>query len=105
VLATTEVNSKGQSKLLGSGPGLFKDIGARPGNGLLPPDPGGVDRRITHSVDKLQTLAVATTEVADKHKVDRAIFGGEPAWIDYYGPPGTIPAISRAGATPRGRRL
>jgi adenylate cyclase len=98
VLATTEVNGKGQSKLLGSGPGLFKDIGARPGNGLLPPDPGGVDRRITHSVDGLETLAVATTEVADKRQVSQSMFDGKPAWIDYYGPPGTIPSISYSRA-------
>ena len=93
VLATTEVNEKGQSKLLGTGPGLFKDLGTRPGNGLLQPDPGGVDRRITYSVNGLETLAVATAEVADKRQVSRSMFDGKPAWIDYYGPPGTIPAI------------
>jgi len=94
VLANTETNEKGRTKLMGYGPAIYKEIKARPGNGLLKPDPGGVDRRISWSVDGLETLAVATTEVAQGKQVPKSMFGGKEAWIDYYGPPGTIPAIS-----------
>ena len=40
VLATTEVNQRGEGAFLGV-PELLKDINARLGNGLLPNDPGG----------------------------------------------------------------
>jgi adenylate cyclase len=95
VLATTEPNERGESKILG-GDAVLKEVGARPGNGVLLPDPGGVERRVPHTVDKLETLAVASAEVALGRQVSRDDFDvrDETAWIDYYGPPGTIPSIS-----------
>jgi adenylate cyclase len=107
VLATTEVDEKGQSKFLGYGPEIFKEVRGRPGSGLLPTDAGGIYRRMTFSANKLETLGVATTEVAQGRQVDRGMFDDEgTAWIDYYGPPATIPSVSfsRAalGKTPKG---
>ena len=95
VLATTEVNERGQSKILG-GDAVLEFVGARPGNGVLLPDPGGVERRVPHTVDKLETLAVASAEVALGRQVSRDDFDArrETAWIDYYGPPGTIESVS-----------
>jgi adenylate cyclase len=93
VLATTEVNKRGEGAWLGV-PDLLKDIKARLGNGLLPNDPGGVLRRVGFSVDRLETLAVGTTEVATGKPVDPASFDGEPAWIDYYGPRNTLKGYS-----------
>ena len=92
VLATTEVNQRGEAFL--GVPELLKDIKARLGNGPLPNDPGGVLRRVSFSVDRLETLAVATTEVATGKPVDPASFDGEPAWIDYYGPRNTLKGYS-----------
>jgi adenylate cyclase len=91
VLATTEVNKKGQSKILG-GDAVLKAAGGRPGNGTFLSDPGGFDRRVPYSVDKLKSLAVATAEVAEGHKISDDDFKArdKTAWIDYYGPPGTI---------------
>jgi adenylate cyclase len=94
VLATTEVDNKGRANFLGGGPALLKESRARAGNGLLPPDPGGILRRVPYAVNKLETLAVATTQVAEGHRIDPGMFDGEAAWIDYFGPPKTIPAIS-----------
>jgi adenylate cyclase len=107
VLATTEVNAKGQSAILG-GDAVLKEVGARPGNGTFLSDPGGVDRRVPYSVDKLKSLAVASAEVATGRKISDKDFDARDhtAWIDYYGPPGTIKSIafSRAvqGKTPPG---
>jgi adenylate cyclase len=107
VLATTEVNKKGQTKILG-GDAVLKEVGARPGNGVLLPDPGGVERRVPHSVDGLETLAVAGTEVATGKQVSPSDFDArdDTAWIDYYGPPGTIRSVSFSrvvnGKTPPG---
>ena len=107
VLATTEVNRRGQTKILG-GDAILKEVDARPGNGVLLPDPGGVERRVPYSVDRLKTLAVAGTEVATGRPVSSDDFDArdDTAWIDYYGPPGTIKSVSFShvvqGKTPPG---
>ena len=95
VLATTEVNERGESRILG-GDAVLKEVGARPGNGNLISDPGGVERRVPHTIDKLETLAVAAAEVATGRRVRSDDFDLEDgtAWIDYYGPPGTIETVS-----------
>jgi adenylate cyclase len=89
VLATTEVDERGRTAILG-GDDVLREIGARPANALLPPDPGAVNRRVSYAVDKLKSLAVVATEVASGRPVRPGLFGGHTAWIDYDGPPGTI---------------
>src|SRR5919106_980317 len=89
VLATTEVNEKGEGKFLGAPEDLLRDIGGRFGNGLFPNDPGGVIRRTSHSIDRLETFGVAAVETAEGRQVDPGQFQDEGAWIDYVGPPGT----------------
>jgi len=107
VLATTEVNPRGETKILG-GDAILDAIAARPGNGVLIPDPGGVERRVPHTVDKLKTLAVAAAETASGRPVPRNDFDvrDDTAWIDYHGPPGTIRSVSFSrvvqGRTPPG---
>ncbi len=106
VLATTEVNERGQHKILGGDRNL-RDVDARAGNANLPPDPGGVNRRVPHTLEKLESLAVGGTEVATGRQVKPDRFADDgTAWIDYVGPPGTIRSVSfsRAaeGKTPRG---
>ena len=96
VLATTEVDSKGESKFLGFGPEIWKEVRGQPASGLLPTDPGGIFRRMTYEADNLETLGVVTAEVATGSKPSPADFGGreEEVWIDYYGGPATIDAVS-----------
>jgi adenylate cyclase len=103
VLATTEVNKRGETKILG-GDAVLREVGARPGSGVLIPDPGGVERRVPHSIDKLESLAVAGAEVATGRPVPADEFDARDgtAWIDYYGPPGTIRTVSFSRAV-RGR--
>src|SRR5256885_1721234 len=105
VLSTTEVDDHGGTAILG-GDDYLRQIGAHPGNGLFPHDPGGVIRRSSYAIDKLKAFSVVTTEVADGHPVKPKLFGGHTAWIDYYGPPGTVRTVSFSrvaqGKTPRG---
>jgi adenylate cyclase len=105
VLSTTEVDDKGGTAILG-GDDYLRQIGAHPGNGLFPNDPGGVIRRTSYAIDKLKAFSVVTTEVADGHPVKPKLFGGHTAWIDYYGPPGTVRTVSFSrvaqGKTPPG---
>ena len=93
VLATTEVDAKGRSNVLG-GEELLAEIGARSGNALLNQDEGGVQRRLPYSVGGLEGFAVVAAELATGHPVDPADFDGGDAWIDYAGPPGTVPTYS-----------
>lgn len=93
VLATTEVGPNGESNVFG-GDDVVQSVGARAGNALLPPDPGGALRRLPYSVDGLVSLPVAAAEVVLGRRIDAADFRGETVWIDYHGPPGTIPAVS-----------
>jgi len=110
VMATTETeaNGNGNTRFLGSSEGnaLLSEVGSRPANAQLPPDPGGVLRRVSYSVKGLKTLAVASAEVADGHRVSPHEFAGGSAWIDYYGTEGTLPAKSFStvylGHVPRG---
>jgi adenylate cyclase len=105
VLATTEVDQKGGTAIFGGDENLHQ-IDAHPANGLFPNDPGGVIRRTSYAIDKLKTFSVVATEVANRRPVRPKLFGGHTAWIDYYGPPDTIRAVSFSrvaqGKTPRG---
>jgi adenylate cyclase len=95
VMAMTETEANGKIRFLGvAGNALLSEVGSRPANALLPTDPGGVLRQITYSVDGLKTLAVASAEVAKGHPIDARGFAGGAAWIDYYGPEGTLPKVS-----------
>src|SRR4051794_5183251 len=90
VLATTEVDARGHTRIL-NGDDVLKAIGARPGNGLLPLDPGGVLRRLTYEISGLRTIGVVGASVAGRRPARP--FSGTP-WIDYRGPPGTISSVS-----------
>jgi adenylate cyclase len=92
VLATTQVDSKGHTNVLG-GDSLLRQIGARPANALLPNDPGGVLRRVPYDVAGLKSFAVVTTETATGRRVPRSEFRGPAAWIDYRGKPGTFQTV------------
>lgn len=94
VLSTTEVNSRGETRIFG-GERVLRSVGARPGNTVIQPDPDGVLRKFPFSFNGLDSFAVAAVETATGRKVSPApLAGGHSAWIDYRGPPGTIPTYS-----------
>lgn len=93
ILATEEVNRDGDTNVFG-GEEVLAGIGARAANSGFEPDPGGVFRRVAHSIDGLDTIAVATVEQRDGVRVGPGGFSGRGAWIDFYGPPRTIPTYS-----------
>jgi adenylate cyclase len=105
VLATTEVDDAGRTNVFG-GEDVLRQIGARAANALLAPDSGGVIRRFEHSVDGLESLAVAAAEVATGEVIPPARFDGGARWIDFAGPPGTVTTTSFSrvleGKTPPG---
>jgi adenylate cyclase len=106
VLSETEVNERGEGRFLGAPEEvLTQDLGGRLGNGSFENDPGGVIRRVSYEIGGMETFAVVAVEIATRRQVDPDLFEGEPAWIDYYGPPETIQGVSFSrvvrGQTPK----
>ncbi len=93
VLATSEVGAHGQTNVLG-GDAVLRQVHARAGNTAFPPDPDGVLRRVPYSIGGLKSFAVVAAETAAGRRVDRPAVSGAGGWIDFYGPAGTIPAVS-----------
>jgi adenylate cyclase len=91
-LANDEPNATGQIIEFGAnGNKLLSEVGATAADGAFPNDPDGVIRRLPLSVSHLVGLDIATAQVASGHRI--RLPPGNTAWIDYYGPPGTIPAV------------
>lgn len=88
VLATTEVDSRGRANVFG-GEAVLRSIGARAGNSLVEPDSDGTIRHFSRQIQGLESFAVVSAKAAGGDGIAE-----DRAWIDYAGPPGTIPAAS-----------
>ena len=73
---------------------IEKDLDVVVANGLFPNDPGGVIRRMAYEEGTLKTFPVAVAEKASGRPIAPDDLGGDTAWIDYYGGPGTIRELS-----------
>jgi adenylate cyclase len=93
VLSTTEVGPDGETAVLG-GDLVLEEVKARAANTNLPPDPGGVLRRIEYSIDGLVSFPVAVNEIATGEQVDADQFDPDGTLIDYRGPAGTVDSVS-----------
>jgi adenylate cyclase len=91
VMATTEVEEGGRTAIFGGGEGLVYSR-AIPANSNYLNDPDG---KIRHTGFKLQDLKTFPIAAAEKY-LGRApaLPAGDSAWIDYPGPPESIPYIS-----------
>jgi adenylate cyclase len=93
VLATTETGPGGSNKIFGGG-SILRQIDARPGNALLPLDPGAVRRRVPYRVNGLKSFALVAAERVSGKTYTPADFGAGGAWIDFHGPPHSVPYVS-----------
>jgi adenylate cyclase len=91
VLATTEVSPDGDTRIFGGGEGLEYSR-ATPSNSNYSNDIDGRIRRVAFRLQSLETFPLAAARVALGRPVETP--GGETAWIDYPGPPGTIRYLS-----------
>jgi CHASE2 domain-containing sensor protein len=91
VLATTETNGHGHTNVLGGDENLA-EIKAHAAMATFPILAGGEIARMEPSRDGVPTIAVAAARALD-HRVDTSKFEDGGAWIDFRGPPGTIPAL------------
>jgi CHASE2 domain-containing sensor protein len=92
VLATTEVDSDGQTDVLG-GPANLRAAHAVAAAANLPADSGGVIRRYPKTMLGLPGFATAAAAAAG-HSVSPKRFQNGSALIDFRGPPGSIPTVS-----------
>jgi adenylate cyclase len=105
-LAVTERAQNGAIAVFG-GQAYLRAIGGRAGDANVLPDDDGAVRRVGFRGETgLKTLAVVGTEIATGRPVQRSALPNNPAWIDYAGPPDTIPSVSFSkvlfGQTPKG---
>jgi adenylate cyclase len=92
ILADSQPDAQGHSGVFG-GQRILDQIKARAGNDQIGEDPDGVRRRIPYSVGQMKTFPLVAAEVASGKTVTTSDMGGDNAWIDYAGPPGTYPAV------------
>jgi adenylate cyclase len=90
VLATTEIDSKGRTRIFGGGEGL-KYSRAIPSFSEFPTDPGGIIRRFEFENSGLATFSAAAAQAFLGHPIAHS--PRQTAWIDYPGPPGRIDSI------------
>ena len=93
VLATSETGAAGQTNVLGGNASLARAHAQAAAANLIV-DAGGVFRRYPYSVNGLDSIAVAAAERFSGRQLSSALFSSGSAWIDFRGPPATIPTVS-----------
>jgi CHASE2 domain-containing sensor protein len=91
ILATTETDAHGHTNVLGGDANLAR-VKARAAMATFPIMAGGAIARIEPERDGVPTIAAATA-AALGHRVAPSAFEPGGAWIDFRGPPGTIPTF------------
>ena len=108
VFSFTAVGAKGNTNFIGAnGNRVLPALHARPGFTGIADDSDGSNRRFKYGEAGLKSFAVVAAERGTGRKVSRSIFRDDgTAWIDFYGPPGTIPEVAFSdvinGKTPPG---
>ncbi len=92
VFSTTEVDSHGETAVLGGRENLRR-VGALAAASNLPTEAGGVIRRYPYSLLGLPSIATAAARFAG-HPAAPASFDNDSALIDFRGPDGAIPTYS-----------
>jgi CHASE2 domain-containing sensor protein len=92
ILATSE-SDDGRTKVLGGDDNL-RTIDSRAAASDLRNDTSGAIASFPREIAGLESIAVATTQRLTGDTPDPDGFRDGKAWIDYRGPPGTIPTVS-----------
>jgi len=93
VFATSLISSTGATEVLGGSANLAS-IGDRAAAADLLPDADGVLRHTLAQVNGLPTIAAAVAQTLTGHRPARGEL--ERGWIDFPGPPSTVPTVSFA---------
>jgi adenylate cyclase len=95
VFSATEVGRGRSIPFIGqtATPSIMGQLGARAGYTGIVDDPDGAARRYLHGFNGLKSFALAVVERETGKPVPRSRFESGAAWVDFYGPPGTIPTV------------
>jgi CHASE2 domain-containing sensor protein len=93
VLATSESETDGSTIVLGGDDNL-RSIGARAAASDLRNDTSGAIASFPRAAGKLDSIAVVAAERLSGYSPPADGFRDGKAWIDFRGPPGTIPTVS-----------
>jgi len=93
VLATSESDEHGRTNVLG-GDANLRRVRAEAAASDLHNDSTGAVTRVPHDIKSLDTMAVATARRLGADPLPASTFDTGGAWIDYRGPPGTVPTVS-----------
>jgi adenylate cyclase len=97
IFSATEVGAGRSIPFIGqtATPSIMRQFGSRAGYTGIVDDPDGSARRYLYGFNGLKSFAPAVVERDARKPVPHSIFtgGGGSAWIDFYGPPGTIPTV------------
>jgi HD-GYP domain-containing protein (c-di-GMP phosphodiesterase class II) len=93
ILATSETGANGETSVLGGNANLAK-AHAQAAAANFRANSSGIIQKYAYSIDGLKTIAVASAEQASGRRISQRDFDHGSAWIDYPGPPGTVPAVS-----------
>src|SRR3954454_6163248 len=93
ILATSESDGHGHTRVLGGDKNL-RAINSKAAASDLRNDTSGAIASFPREVGGLESIAVRTTERLTGANPDPEGFRDGRAWIDYRGPPGTIPTVS-----------
>jgi adenylate cyclase len=103
VLGFTETDERGHANALGTGgDAVLASVGARAGSATLPPEAGGVLRKMAYAVGGLKSFSIVAAERANGRPIRRSTVPDGGAPIDYRGPPGTFRHVS-FGSVARGK--
>jgi len=92
VFGTIEADPEtGKTRIFG---GNLPGIGGLAGYSAFPLDADGVLRHMQYETDRLKSFAIVAAEVATGRTINASALHGSTAWIDYPGPPDTVPSIS-----------
>jgi adenylate cyclase len=90
VLATTETNKHGESRIFG-GESVVHELGARAGNAEVEVESGGTIRKLPYEIGDLTSFPVVAAEAMTGQHISADEFEGDgKAWTDYRGPPETF---------------
>src|SRR3954447_13416607 len=92
VMATSQSDGHGHTLVLGGDENLAR-IHSKAASSTFPDDTGGTIRRIPYAMVDLPTIATLVARRAGR-PVPRSAYEPGGAWIDFRGPPGTIPTVS-----------
>ncbi|MGB2852588.1 MAG: CHASE2 domain-containing protein, partial [Solirubrobacterales bacterium] len=92
-LATTEVTRRGEHRVLGGEGTLEQGRDARAGDAQIELSDGGVLRELPPNDTGLDLFPIVVAEQRGAAPIAESSFPND-RWIDFFGPPGTIPSVS-----------